>query len=427
MRVFHHRSARLLITGQAISNVGDGISSVAFALLVLSLTHRSAVDLSLFAAFRMVPLVGLLLVSGVIVDRYSRRLLLMISDLARMTITGSIVALAVTGELRFWMLVIGGMLFGVFDALFMPSITAITPQIVPEELLTAMNAVKPLANNLCGALIGPAVGGFLAAWSTSTAIGVDAGTFAFSAASLFLMRGIAAPVRTASASMWHEITEGLRFVRSRTWVWSTLVIAGFTNAFLFIPTFTFMSLFIVGKLHAAKYWVGLVFAAGGVSGTIATFLIGSLPPPRRRIRVMYAAWIPAGAAALVYCFASSVWLLLIIPVVMSPLLPLGNVIWETMLQQETPTGMLGRISSADWFVSLAIAPIGLAIAGPVIGAVGFAAYFAVVVACTTIPSLVAAISPAVNAVDVGRGTARAPLDVDPRLEAVMPTELEGQI
>lgn len=429
VQIFHHRSARLLIIGQTISNVGDGISSVAFTLLVLSLTHKNASDIAVFTAFRMIPLVGLLLVSGVIVDRYSRRVLLMVSDIGRTVITGAIVALAATGELRFWMLVLFGVAFGAFDALFMPAISAMMPQIVPEDLLTAMNAVRPLSNSLGGAIIGPAIGGFLAAWSTSTAIGIDAATFAVSALTLSVMRGITAPPRSGTASMWAEIREGLYFVRTRTWVWSTLALAGFTNAFIFIPTFTFMGLFIVGHLHAAKFWVGLVFVAGGISGTIATFFIGSLPPPRHRIKVMYAAWITAGAAADVYCFAGSVWFLLLIPVVMSPLLPLGNVIWETMLQKETPNEMLGRIASADWFVSLAIAPVGVAIAGPLIGAVGFAKYFSVAVLLCELPCVFAAISPSVNAVDAGRGSRDRGAMAPPHEGGPMtglPVPLEGQ-
>jgi predicted MFS family arabinose efflux permease len=177
-----------------------------------------------------------------------------------------------------------------------------------------------------------------------------------------------------------------------------------TNAFIFIPTFTFMGLFIEGHLHAAKFWIGLTVATGGLSGTIGTLIIGSRPPPRRRIKVMYAAWITAGVAALIYCVATSIWVLMILPLVMFPLLSLGNIIWETMLQKETPPEMLGRVASADWFVSLAISPPGIAIAGALIGAFGFTAYFAVAVVVCELPCFVAMFSRTVNMIDWGRTT-----------------------
>lgn len=153
-----HRESRLLVTGQTISQFGDGVALVTLTLLVLDTTH-SASKLAWFAAARMTPLVIFLLVGGVIVDRFSRRVLLLISDCVRALLTAILVVLIATGQLTYDELLIFAVLFGTFDAVFMPCITAPTPEIVPEELLPAMNAVRPLSNNLMGNMIGPAVGG----------------------------------------------------------------------------------------------------------------------------------------------------------------------------------------------------------------------------------------------------------------------------
>jgi MFS family permease len=83
----------------------------------------------------------------------------------------------VSGTLQFWELLVFAVLFGTFDAVFMPAISALTPEIVPEDLLNAMNAVRPLSSSFVGNMLGPAVGGLLATWSTSFAISVDCATF----------------------------------------------------------------------------------------------------------------------------------------------------------------------------------------------------------------------------------------------------------
>ena len=76
------------------------------------------------------------------------------------------------------------MLLGTSDAVVTPAITAIAPEIVPGSLLPAMNSLRPLSNNLIGNMIGPAVGGVLAAWNTTLAMGVDCATFIVSAVAL---------------------------------------------------------------------------------------------------------------------------------------------------------------------------------------------------------------------------------------------------
>src|SRR5664280_1784628 len=124
------------------------------------------------------------------------------------------------GDLHFWELMVFGVLFGTFDSVFGPAITAITPELVPEDLLQAMNAVRPLSNNVAGAMIGPAVGGIIAAASTTWAIGVDCATFLFSAACLFTMHPTPSPARDLAKSMFEEAKEGIAYVRKTRWIWT---------------------------------------------------------------------------------------------------------------------------------------------------------------------------------------------------------------
>jgi MFS family permease len=402
VEIFRHREPRLLISGQTISGFGDGVANVALTLLVLDSTHHSVSKLSLFAAARMIPMVAFLLVGGAIVDRFSRRLLLLVSDLSRAVLTAAVVMLMLAGSLHYFELLIFAFLFGIFDSLFMPAITALTPEIVPEDLLGAMNAVRPLSNSFVGNMMGPAAGGLLAAWSTSFALGVDASTFVASALFLVLMHPTPTPARSEGTSMLDEIRIGLRYVRRTTWIWTTLAGVTLPNAMLFIPMSVLLPYYLLHDLHTSKEIVGYLFAAFGLAGTLGAIFAGSMTTPRRRIRVVWIIWSVGNVSALIMGVATHSWEVFLVPIISAPTMYIGNVIWESMLQSEVPRELLGRVSSVDWFVSLGIAPIGLVVAGYLAGRYGVRDYFVVTSLVCCVPGLFIIASKKVNEIDAAR-------------------------
>jgi MFS family permease len=396
-----HREPSLLISGQAVSNFGDGVALVALTLLVLDTTH-SVTALGWFAAARMTPQVVFLLIGGAIVDRFSRRLLLILSDVVRAVLTAAIVVLIMTHSLHFYELVLFAVLFGCFDALFFPAIAALTPEIVSEDLLPAMNAVRPLTNNLLGSMIGPAVGGLLAAFSASLSIGVDCATFVISATALVLMKSTPKPAREATATMIGDIKEGLHYVIRTRWLWTTSASVTLVNAFVLTPMFVLVPFFLRHNLHLAKDYVGFAVAAAGVSGALGALFVANLPSPKRRIRMMWVYWSIASLSALVMGIATNFWEVIIFPIVASPMIIFGNVIFESMMQTEVPRELLGRASSVDWFMSLGVAPIGLVAASEIANFVGVRAYFVIFSIICVVPGLWIMVSKRINAVDADR-------------------------
>jgi MFS family permease len=386
LELARHREPRLLVSGQAISNFGDGVAIVALTLLVLDTTH-SVTALGWFAAARMTPQVVFLLIGGAIVDRFSRRLLLILSDVVRAVLTGLIVILILSHSLHYWELLVFAVFFGSFDALFYPCIAAFTPEIVSEDLLPAMNAVRPLANNLMGSTIGPAVGGLLAAFSTSLSIGVDCATFVVSATALALMRSTPKPIRKEGATMIGDIKEGLHYVVRTRWLWTTSLSVTLVNAFVLTPMFVLIPYFLRHNLHLAKDYVGFAVAAAGVSGALGALVVANLPMPKRRIRMMWIYWSIGSMTALVMGIATNFWEVIIFPIVVSPTIIFGNVIFESMMQSEVPRELLGRVSSVDWFVSLGVAPLGLVIASQVANVIGVRAYFVVFSIICVVPGI----------------------------------------
>ena len=406
-RLLQHREPTLLLSGQAVSNLGDGVALVALTLLVLDTTHSAAM-LAWFAAARMAPTVAFLLVGGAVVDRFSRRTLLLVSDASRFVLTAGLAAVIAAHALHYWELIAFALVFGLFDALFMPAYAALTPQIVPTELLPAMNSIRPLSSNLMGSMIGPAIGGLLAAYSTAGAISIDAATFAVSAAFLLAMRPVPVPERGAATSMLHDIREGLAYVRRTTWFWTCLLAVTFVNALVLVPQSVLVPYFLRHVLHAPKVEVGLVFTVGGVTGAAMSLVAGNLRMPRRRIRTMFAVWGVGTLSGLIMGVATNFWEVALFPLIVSASIVVGNVFWESMVQEEVPAEMMGRASSVDWFVSLGLSPVGLVVAGALAGAIGVRTYYVVMTLVCLVPTALVLISRRVNAVDAGRVRPPAP-------------------
>lgn len=397
-----HREPTLLVSGQAVSAFGDGVALVALTLLVLEITHNNASMLSWFVAARMIPFVAMLLVGGAVVDRFSRRFLMLISDSARAVLTGALAALVASGALRYWELIVFGVLFGLFDSLFTPAMGALVPEIVPEDLLGAMNSLRPLTGNLVGNMLGPAVGGLLAGYSFTLAIVVDCATFVVSAGALFAMKPTPRPTRNTPSSIFGDIGEGLRFVRSRTWIWTTLAAVTIGNAFVYVPFAVLIPYFLRHNLHVSKIYVGYAFAISGVAGALGALVSSNLKVPRRRVRRMWTYWSIGTLAGLILAVATNVYEVFLVAMFMTPMMILGNVIWETMMQSEVPTELLGRVNSVDWFVSLGISPIGVVVAGSLAATIGVRAYYVIFSLVATIPGLIILASRKANAIDAGR-------------------------
>jgi hypothetical protein len=118
--------------------------------------------------------------------------------------------------------------------------------------------------------------------------------------------------------------------------------------------------------------------------------------------MMWLYWLIASFSALVMGIATNFWEVIIFPVVVSPMIIFGNVIFESMMQTEVPRELLGRASSVDWFVSLGVTPIGVVVASEVANYVGVRAYFVIFSIICAMPGLWIMASRRINAVDADR-------------------------
>lgn len=400
-QLFHSRDSRLLLTGQAISTFGDGVALVAFTLLVLDTTH-SAVDLGWFAAARSIPMIAFLLFGGVVVDRFSRKRLLLLSDVVRAAVTGLLTVLLLFHAVHFWELLAVAVVFGSFDSLFVPAVTAMIPEVVDEDLLPAMNAVRSFSFNVIGNMLGPAVGGLIAAFSTSWSIGLDCATFLVSAATLVMMRPTPVPTKNEANNMLKEIRDGFTYVRSTPWFWYTCLAVVGLNAFVFMPVSVLIPFFLRHTLHDSKQVVGYFFAVGGLSGGLGALIVSLVKMPRRRVRRMWTYWLIGDLGGLLIAVATNFWPIFLSAIIGSATMSLGGVVWESLMQSEVPRELMGRASSVDWFISLGLSPVGLVVASTVASHIGVRAYYGWASVFFAIPSVMILLSKKANQVDANR-------------------------
>jgi MFS family permease len=365
-----HRNFRLLWTGMTVSLLGDGIFLVAMAWEAYVLWNAPAA-LSILGIGMTIPTIAFLLPAGVITDRVDRRLLMLCSDVGRALVIALLAALSITGLLTFWELLALVAVYGIGTAFFTPAFDAIVPDILPASDLPAANSLDQFVRPITLRLAGPAVGGWLvAAFGTGVAFAVDAASFAASAAALIAMQSPPHPRAEHVEAPVAAVKEGLRFVRSRVWLWGTLASAAVAYLAFFGPAEVLLPYLVKNDLHASAGDLGLVFAAGGIGAIGSALVMGQRGHPRRDVTFMYAAWTLATLAVAGYGLATASWQLMLACLVFNALETVGTIVWATIKQRHVPAAMLGRVSSLDWLISIGLLPLSFALTAPIAAAVG---------------------------------------------------------
>ncbi len=367
------RDFRLLWAGMSVSLLGDGIYFVAIAWQVYELSNAPTA-LSVVGVAWTLPNVLLLLVGGVLSDRFDRRLLMIGSDVVRGLAIGTIAVLALTGTLELWHLLVLVAVYGAGEALFMPAFQAIVPDIVPQEQLVQANSLDTLMRPLAVSLAGPALGGLaIAGFGTGVAFALDAATFVVSAACLAFMQSRPLPVKETAIgvrSALREVGEGFAFVRAHRWLWGTLAAAGLSLLLFFGPMEVLLPYVIKNELDGSSTDFGLALAAVGVGSIAAALVMGQRRMPSRPFTVMFTAWAVGMACVGLWGLATELWQILAVSVVRGMGITVGLVLWTTIMHTRVPRELLGRVSSFDWLMAMSLIPASFAITGPVAEAAG---------------------------------------------------------
>ena len=363
---------RRLYFARAFSQLGDGLLPVALAFAVLDV-DASPSALGFVLAARSVPMVAFLLVGGVWADRLERQRLMLATDLLRAGSQAVLAALVLTDRAELWHFVVLAFVYGCGAAFFQPASTGVTPQLVSPGRLQQANALLSLTASLFYVLGPAAAGVIIAVANPGIAIAIDSATFLVSAA--FLTR-ITLPAAVARVPLGFvaELRAGWTEFRSRTWLWVDGVYSALGNALVLSPLLALGPLVAVEELEGSSSWAAIAtaFGVGSVVGGALAIRLRPKWPLRVAVSALLTLAVPPALLAIpaetavvaVGGFAAGLGLIFF------------NTIFETTVQQQVPPESLSRVASIDWMLSIALQPVGFAIAGPVAEAIGLSAALA---------------------------------------------------
>ncbi|MBO8199218.1 MFS transporter [Streptomyces smyrnaeus] len=354
------RNFVLFFTGRAVAKLGDAMLPLALSAGLIQHGHGPGAIGAALASLT-VCLAGFVIFGGVFCDRFNTRALMIGSDLVRVVTQAVMAALFLSGHVVLWQVCAIGAVNGICAGLFQPGVASTVPRVAAD--VQGANGLIRTAESLA-MLLGPALAGALVgAFSPGGVFAAHAGTYLLSALCLALLRlPPAAGCRPAERTGYRaDLVEGWREFRARTWMWSVILIWMVYMVTVSGPLVPLTASEIIPADGPGVY--GLVNSALG-GGTALGGLLALRFRPVLQLR--------AGSIALLgcCCYPAAVGLGLPPAAMMAAAAMWGvgggiwSVMWATSVQTQVPGQILNRIHAYEVAGSLAMMPVGQALAGP---------------------------------------------------------------
>ena len=363
--VLHERNFARYLAAASISVLGSGMAMVALAFAVLE--FGGATELGIVLLAREIPTVVFLLLGGVYADRLPRRTILIASDVLEGSAQIVTAILLFSGQANLWNIALLQVAFGVAAAFSGPATTGLVRESVSDERLQEANALLGLSKSVFF-IAGPAIGALIVTLgSPAWAMAADSVTFFVSAMFIASMR-ITSRVPLASTSIITDLRAGWREFVERSWAVAMIASFGLFQLTLFPALLVLGPIIAKEHLGGAGAW-GAILALQSV-GAVAGGIYALRLKVRHPLVVSQLLVVPAGLLLLGLSIPLPLLAIAACSFAVGVGFALGNTLWITTLQRNVPEHALSRISSFDWFGSVALNPIGYALIGPIAVAIG---------------------------------------------------------
>lgn len=356
-----NRYFRLLWAGRAISALGDQCYLVALPWLILQLTN-SGVALGTVMMTGAIPMVVLMLVGGVLSDRFSARRILIATTSVRAVCVAAIGALVALHAVALWQIYLLALAFGIADAFAAPASQTLVPSVVDPEQLPAANSITQSTQQLA-MIVGPAPAGLIVKLlGTAWAFFIDAFSFVFVIAALWrLPDPPPAPAPKARTGILQAIAEGLRYINADVAMRSLLFVVAALNFCVAGPVS--IGLAWIAKQHFGSPIAFSVFVASVAAGGLVGAVLAGVYKPRRRGLLMLAVSVLIALGTALLGVVTQAWSLSAVLFAMGAASGFLNVHIVAWFQQRVDRNMLGRTMSVIMLAAVGLQPISLAIAG----------------------------------------------------------------
>lgn len=357
-----HKDFRIYWLGQCVSLLGTWIQNVGLTWFVFSLTG-SPLLLSLLETVRFLPITLFSLFAGVLIDKYPKRKILLITQTVSMISALALSGIVFTHNARYEYILVLALILGFSNTFDIPARQSFTVEMTGKEDLTNAIALSSVTGNLTR-IIGPAIGGIILAFFGAGWCFLLNG-LSFMAVIISLLRIQAKPYvreRAQNRNIFKEIEDGLKYIARERLLLQTMLLIVITGIFAFnyeilVPVFT------KNVLHQSEEIYGLLMSSLGIGSLLGAIIITVKSKSESTIKTLIGSSIIVSVLLILIGFTRIYYLTAIFMVISGVFVIWLNTTANSTLQLTSKDEYRGRVMSVDSLVSAGTAPFGYMLAG----------------------------------------------------------------
>ncbi|HWQ04731.1 MAG TPA: MFS transporter [Longilinea sp.] len=359
------RAFTVIWAGQVFSLIGSAMS--AFALTIWAWeTQGTATALALVGFFNFTPMILFSPIAGALVDRWNRKVVMALSDLATGVTTVVILVLFLLGKLQLWHLFVTGAFAGIFQSFQWPAYSAAISLMMPKKHYGRASGMISLAQWGSGIFAPVLAGMFIGRIGLGGILTIDLVTLAIALGTLAVVV-VPQPVRDPlekQTSLFEDAGFGFRYIFKRpSLLWLQLVF--FAGNLIAVIAGTLVNPMVLAWTGNNAATLGTVQSAGAIGGVAGSLLLTAWGGPKKRIHGVLLGWILCGLLGYaLFGLAGGLTLWLVASFLENFIVPILNgsnqVIWQT----KVPPAIQGRVFSVRLMIAQITAPISMLVVGP---------------------------------------------------------------
>jgi MFS family permease len=361
-RALRHRNYRLFFIGQGISLVGTWLTRFATSWLAYKLTHSGTI-LGLVSFFGQMPSAVLSPIAGVLVDRFDRHRVIVITQIAAMLQSAALAFFMFAGLMTVWHLLLLGVVQAVINAFDMPARQSFMGQMVDDKA-DLPNAIALNSSIVNGArLLGPVFAATLVAlFGEAWCFTIDAASYVAVIISLLMMTVPKSAAKPRSSHVGRDMLDGLHYAMTHSLIRAALLLFAAISV-LGGAYIVLMPLVAGSTLGGGPHTLGILMASAGLGALIGALYLASRESVHGLVNVIGYATTVLGLGLVALSFAPSLW-------IASPIVLVCGLGWmvqmastNTIIQSTVDTKMLGRVMSLYGVAFFAGYPVGAMLLG----------------------------------------------------------------
>lgn len=370
----------LIWSGQQLSLIGSALAQFA---LVWWLTQEtgSATVLATASLVAILPAVFLGPFVGALVDRWNRRIVMIVADGMAALAAAWIVYLIWSGTMQVWHIYVLMFVRSICGGFHWPAMMASTSLMVPDRHLARLAGINQTVSGAVNIIAPPLGALLLQVMPLYSIMAIDVATAVLAIVPLLFLT-IPQPQRSTPAAelslrtLWADVREGVHYLWSWRGAVAFLLLATVIN-FLLNPAFSLLPILVTKHFAGGAWHLGGLDSAYGIGMVLGGLLLGVWGGFRRRVLTTLAGLVGMGLGTLAIGLAPASWFWLAVAAmlftgIMSPIIN-GPVL--ALMQSLVPPQMQGRVFTVIQSIAAGMSPLGLAVAGPVADALGVRSWF----------------------------------------------------